>query len=195
MIMNKIIYFVILAIVLVSCNQSNEQKAESLVKETMKKNLVKPDTYEPIETKVDSAFAPYDDPKMYEILEKVGLLSYDIDQLKMKIRMAESSMDIWGSDKYSPNYKHAKEDYEEAIEKMESLQKKFEKYGTEARAIVEGGRKFAGFKVTHSYRASNNAGNTIVDELVFFLNKDLSEVVTKIKLDDYKRIQLEMENW
>ena len=60
--MNKIFYLVLFAMVMVSCSKSKEQKAEALVKESVKKVLFKPETYKPVETKVDSAFAPYDDP-------------------------------------------------------------------------------------------------------------------------------------
>lgn len=60
--MKKFFYLALVAIVVVACGQSQEQKAESLIKEELKKSLYKPETYKPIETKVDSAFAPYDDP-------------------------------------------------------------------------------------------------------------------------------------
>ena len=61
MIMKKIFYLALVAIVMVACGQSQEQKAEYLIKESLKKSLYKPETYKPVETKVDSAFAPCHD--------------------------------------------------------------------------------------------------------------------------------------
>ena len=44
------------ALIMTSCTLSNEEKAEKLVKETLKDYLYHPDSYEPISTKVDSMF-------------------------------------------------------------------------------------------------------------------------------------------
>ena len=44
------------ALIMSSCAFSNEQKAEKLIKETLKDYLYHPDSYEPISTKVDSMF-------------------------------------------------------------------------------------------------------------------------------------------
>lgn len=63
--MKKFFYFAFSTLVLVACSQSQEQKAEVLIKESLKKSLYKPETYKPVETKVDSAFAPYDDPAFF----------------------------------------------------------------------------------------------------------------------------------
>ena len=42
-------------LVLCSCSQSTEDKINSLIKDEMNKTLVKIKTYEPVETKIDSA--------------------------------------------------------------------------------------------------------------------------------------------
>ena len=62
--MKKVLYLILVLIVLAACSQSPEQKAEVLIKDSLKKSLYKPDTYKPVDTKVDSAFTPYDDPKV-----------------------------------------------------------------------------------------------------------------------------------
>ena len=49
-------FLVLSALVITSCTLSNEEKAEKLVKETLKDYLYHPDSYEPISTRVDSMF-------------------------------------------------------------------------------------------------------------------------------------------
>ena len=49
-------------VMLSSCGKSPQDKATAYVEKDMPKSLVKPDSYDPIETKVDSAFAPFDSP-------------------------------------------------------------------------------------------------------------------------------------
>ena len=51
--MKKIFYLALVAVIMVACGQSQEQKAEVLIKESLKKTLYKPETYKPVETKVD----------------------------------------------------------------------------------------------------------------------------------------------
>lgn len=79
--MKKIFYLALVAIVIVACKQSQEQKAEYLIKESLKKSLYKPETYKPVETKVDSAFAPYDDPAFFEELAELGEMNSEYEEL------------------------------------------------------------------------------------------------------------------
>ena len=59
--MKKVIalLFCAIALVITSCTPSNEEKAEKLVKETLKDYLYHPDSYEPISTRVDSMFIDF----------------------------------------------------------------------------------------------------------------------------------------
>lgn len=133
--MKKFFYLALVAIVVVGCGQSQEQKAESLIKEELKKSLYKPETYKPIETKVDSAFAPYDDPAFFKELAELGKMNSEYEELESKAKHAKSSMSIWSGpymSAYSRNeYQDAKADYEEANDKLGKLKtkgiKQFEK--------------------------------------------------------------------
>ena len=50
----------------ISCSQPSENKVDTLIQESVKKSLSHPESYLAIETVVDSAFAPFDDPSFYE---------------------------------------------------------------------------------------------------------------------------------
>ena len=67
------------ALVMTSCTLSNEEKAEKLVKETLKDYLYHPDSYEPISTKVDSMFIDV------TTIEPIMKISEDIKDLMSKI--------------------------------------------------------------------------------------------------------------
>lgn len=96
--MKKILLFALITITMsASCNLTKESKAEALVKESLKKALYKPDTYKPIETKVDSAFAPYDDPALFKELEKLEELNTEYEGLQIQIKNSKSSMAIWSA--------------------------------------------------------------------------------------------------
>ena len=178
--MKKIFYLALVAIVIVACKQSQEQKAEYLIKESLKKSLYKPETYKPVETKVDSAFAPYDDPTFFEELAELGEMNSEYEELESKAKHAKSSMAIWSGpymSAYGRNeYQEAKSDYEEANAKLEKLKTKGRKQFKKIANMLQVSNKFIGYKAVHNYRADNNAGNTLIGNTIFFIDKNFEEI-------------------
>lgn len=191
--MKKIFYLALVAVVMAACGQSQEQKAEALVKESLKKSLYKPETYKPVETKVDSAFAPYDDPAFFEELAELGKMNSEYVELEDKAKRAKSSMAIW-SGRYQTSYdrneyQEAKEEYDKANAKMEKLKTKGRKQYEKVAKMLQESRKFIGFKAVHNYRADNNAGNTLIGNTIFFIDKDFEEVTYSMDLEEYNHVQ------
>ena len=193
MIMKKIFYLALVAIVMVACGQSQEQKAEYLIKESLKKSLYKPETYKPVETIVDSAFAPYDDPAFFEELAKLGKMNSEYEELESKAKHAKSSMAIWSGpymSAYGRNeYQEAKSDYEEANAKLEKLKTKGRKQFEKIANMLQVSNKFIGYKAVHNYRADNNAGNTLIGNTIFFIDKNFEEITYSMEVDEYNQVQ------
>jgi len=193
MIMKKIFYLALVAIVMVACGQSLEQKAEYLIKESLKKSLYKPETYKPVETKVDSAFAPYDDPAFFEELAELGKMNSEYEELESKAKHAKSSMAIWSGpymSAYGRNeYQEAKSDYEEANAKLEKLKTKGRKQFEKIANMLQVSNKFIGYKAVHNYRADNNAGNTLIGNTIFFIDKNFEEITYSMEVDEYNQVQ------
>ena len=193
MVMKKIFYLALVAIVIVACKQSQEQKAEYLIKESLKKSLYKPETYKPVETKVDSAFAPYDDPTFFEELAELGEMNSEYEELESKAKHAKSSMAIWRGpymSAYGRNeYQEAKSDYEEANAKLEKLKTKGRKQFKKIANMLQVSNKFIGYKAVHNYRADNNAGNTLIGNTIFFIDKNFEEIKYSMEVDEYNQVQ------
>lgn len=193
MIMKKIFYLALVAIVMVACGQSQEQKAEYLIKERLKKSLYKPETYKPVETKVDSAFAPYDDPAFFEELAELGKMNSEYEELESKAKHAKSSMAIWSGpymSAYGRNeYQEAKSGYEEANAKLEKLKTKGRKQFEKIANMLQVSNKFIGYKAVHNYRADNNAGNTLIGNTIFFIDKNFEEITYSMEVDEHNQVQ------
>lgn len=187
--MKKIVYFAIAAILFTACSQSKEQKAEALIKKEIIKSLYKPDTYKSIETKLDSAFAPIDDPKNLETVAELSELSKQIERLESTAKYKKSSMAIWSgpyTTAYERNqYQEAKEEYNEAISEIETLREKGIKLMNELKEAFDTEKSFIGYKVTHNYRADNNAGQTLIGNVIFFVDNNLEEILYSIDADEY----------
>ena len=64
--MKKLLLLTLTVFSIISCSQSPENKANALIQKDVKNTLSHPESYEALETVVDSAFAPFDDPAFYK---------------------------------------------------------------------------------------------------------------------------------
>ena len=51
---------------ILSCSQSPQNEVNALIQKNVEKTLSHPESYEALQTVVDSAFAPFDDPAFFE---------------------------------------------------------------------------------------------------------------------------------
>ena len=191
--MKKLFYYVLVAFVIMSCTLSPEQKAEKLIKDSLKKTLLKPDTYKPVETKVDSAFSPNDNPEFYEEFKVLSEMLMEYDNIEEEMKSAKSSMSIWSGAYQSAfgknEYQEAKDKYDKANEKLEKLKVKGREQYDKVATMLQEDKKFIGYKASHNYRADNNAGSTLIGNTVFIIDKNFEEVLYDIELDDYNDLQ------
>lgn len=193
--MKKLFFVVMTTLMFASCAKSPEQKAEALIKEQMQQTLYHPETYAPSTTQVDSAFTPYDDPEFYEKTLKLAKLGMVIDKYTKEAKSEKSSMSIWSGPYQSSfgrnEYQEAKEKYNNAISKKEQATKEAKALGEELKKMFNEDSKFVGFKATHTYRANNNAGQTVGGKALFLFDKDMKQIVASYDMDgeEYKAVQ------
>lgn len=183
--MKNVITLLFCAVVLVmtSCTLSNEEKAEKLVKETLKDYLYHPDSYEPLSTRVDSMFIDVTtvEPIM-EISNDIKDLISKINSCERKIKSAESSMDIWAPNGYSSQYSRgeyarAQKEKEEAKSDLDKYVKKLSGQIVSLKENVAKYHKgiFTGWAVSHRFRSLNGAGSmTILGEMIFFCDEEFT---------------------
>lgn len=174
---------VILALIMTSCTLSNEEKAEKLIKETLKEYLYHPDSYESLSTRVDSMFIDVTtiEPIM-EISDEIKDLMSKINRCEREIESAESSMDIWAPSGYSSQfsrgeYARAKKEKEDAQSNLDKYTKKLSGQLVSLKENVAKYHKgeFTGWAVSHRFRSLNGAGSmTIPGEMIFFCDKEFT---------------------
>lgn len=171
------------ALFIASCTPSKEEKAEKLVKETLKDYLYHPDSYEPISTRVDSMFIDVTtiEPIM-KISGEISNLISKIDKCKMDIESAESSMNIYAPDGYSSRFTRG--EYARAKKRKANAQSDLNKYAKKLSRKVASLKEnvakyhkgeFTGWAVSHRFRNLNGAGSlTIPGEMIFFCDKEFT---------------------
>ena len=181
-----------------SCSQSPEDKANVLIKESMKKTLYHAETYDPVETVVDSAFTPFDDPAFYEKTVKLCKLGMEIDKYERKaknekreIAHYQDMLQIMYSNSDKERLNQSQENYNNYLAKRSEAEDKAKKTAEQLKAELQKEPRFIGFKARHRYRAQNNGGQTVFGETKFLFDKEISKIVYGWDMDDdeYKAVQ------
>lgn len=193
--MKRVLLGAALVVLFVSCAKSPEEKAKSLIEDDIKKVLYHPESYDPAETLVDSAFAPFDDPVFYEKTLRLCKLGMAIDRCNENMKDAKSSMSIWSGPYQSAfgrnSYQEAKDKYDNNAQEKINEEIKAKKLGNELKGMIDKGRKFIGFKVQHSYRANTNSGQTVFGKKLYLFDENMERIIASYDMDDveYQTVQ------
>lgn len=122
--MKKILLWIAIIIPILSSCKSKEEKATEMIKNEMFKTLYDFESYQPIETKVDSAYTSiYTDSTIISHAYIARHFLDDVDKQLEEIKDAKSTMEIWG-DGYSSlsrtKFNNAYEKYTEALDKAKA---------------------------------------------------------------------------
>ena len=186
-----------------ACSPTKEEKAQEMAANYLKGVLYHFDSYEPLQTKVDSSFVSLaSDKEAIDLTLDMLKLFQSAQEYADKIERAESSMEIWSPRGYSSayskgEYRRAKEERDNnqrLLDKTkERIQNQFSKIKSrqsylEAEASLRIG-DFDGWKVYHKFKSLNGTGTVdIFGEYVFFCDTDFNERSAFSK-DDYEAIK------
>lgn len=194
-------------LILSSCGPSKEERAQEMAANYLKGVLYHFDSYEPLQTKIDSSFVALStDKEAIELTLDMLKLFQSAQEYASKIERAESSMDIWSPSGYSSayskgEYRRAKEDRDnnqQLLEKTKDrINKQFSKIKSrqsylEAEALLKIG-DFDGWKVYHKFKSLNGAGTVdLFGEYIFLCDSDFNEKSAYPK-EDYDAIAKVMD--
>ncbi len=193
--MKKLFY--IATILMAACTMSLDKKADSLIQDEMKKTLFHPESYDPIETIVDSAFAPDNDPALFERIAKIIQIGSEIESLEDEANNYRSTISIFSGPYVSEFGKNQKAEAQSKLDKtnaeIERQTSKAQKVGDEIKSMLSSDKKFIGFKANHSYRAKNNMGNVLLGRSIFIIDEPLEKIIFSCASEDYEQLQEAIE--
>lgn len=173
---------------MIACT-SKEKKAEVLIKDYLFKTMFDFDSYQVVETKVDSAFfSPYTDENIMAIAAVASEASKQNNLHMQKALSAMRSMNIW-SDSYSSYgqsqyYRYRDEGRQElkagkksSLIHLNSLQK-IKKMAAE---LPEG---FMGWEVSHSFRCKTKGGFSELKHYIFITDPKFKTILFKEDVED-----------
>lgn len=189
--------FCAIALVLTSCTLSNEDKAEKLIKESLKGTLYHPESYEPISTRVDSAFINIENlVKVGELFEELGNLLIKESEYQREMLSAERSKSIyapsgWYYDSHSQTmYNQYKQEFEENKAKLEKIAPKIATTIDELKEVSKNiySEEFTGWIVTHRFTSKNGANTmTIPGNMIFVCDTEFTRCSNGIDYDAFEK--------
>ena len=158
----------------------------------MFKNLYDFESYQPIETKIDSAFHTiYNDTTAMYYAYSMILSKEKQKDLESDYESIKTSIDIW-CDSYSYyssySYKKCQECREQALENLRKRMfwmARVESYRDSLVGLSDTLQdSFIGWQVTHDFRCKTKGGNPDIGHYVFVMDKDLKTIISKKDLSD-----------
>ena len=184
-----VIAVAVLAVAATSCDVSKEAKIKTLVGEYVQNLLYIPDSYDPVEFVIDSAFTPRGDPEFWEFMmdarEDFESAQSDLRSCEYDIESAERSMSYYDDMRYYGGlssyerraYNRAKEELAEHQARKSEIEEKIKSIKSEIKEWRNVEPEFIGYIAIHSYRAKNNMGNVLMGGLICFIDKEMTRVV------------------
>lgn len=190
--MKKVLQYTILlvlAIVSFSACKSNEQKAAALIKYYMFKNLFDYESYEPIETSIDSA---YNQPMMNSQILALAFDSVEkekeAEEHHEEYEDASRTMDIWSGGwssystrEYNKARKKAIEELIASIEGTRASVRNLKQIKSMADTLSSG---FIGWAAIHSFRCNTRGGSKTIGNYLFIFDKNFKTILNVFDAND-----------
>lgn len=193
----KITFILGLTLLFMAC-KTDEEKINSLISESVEYAYpnMKAKTFQIHETKVDSAFAPFDDPVVLEKMTEVEVIEkeiadcdYTIEQAQQMIRTRDKELrsgDL--SAFHRAIFEDAEVDREKAIEQKATYQEKIAEKQQEIQEMLQVEQSFCGYKVFAAYSFEDGLGKQD-QHTYFFLDKRQKSVVLTLSQASYDNFQ------
>lgn len=188
--MKKTLLSLLFLIILASCGKSDEQKANDLVGIWLKGKLHDFSSYEPVETKIDSAFySGLTDTTIMSwtkqflmVKDEYVLKSDEAKSVLAKMKeLAEKGYSAYNKSQFQWNYKRLDEIATECAACV--------MLGTELDDKIRGNLSqldstYIGWYVEHSFRSKNPMGNYVLQHYRFLTDPEFTEIRQYWNLDD-----------
>jgi len=193
--MKRLISYCFIAITAYSiCGcQSREEKALATIRESMNKTLDDFNSYEPVETKIDSLkYDRYGDTLLVNVILRMKLTEDMIVSFEKDYKKAKELFDIW-DDPRMYNYsnfaynkrKKAYDDMQIAAIGLGALEKAQQEY-LDTLLILD--KKYTGelygWRISHKYRYKTKDGTPSLNHLIYYMDKKCEKILFKMSGND-----------
>lgn len=175
---------------MLGCTQNRQKKGAEIAQTEMRKIVRNAESYEPVETKVDSAFTSvYTDEVIVQAAYELIDLNEKKEEIQQEYNRAKSSVAIWqGSwDAFSKEqYRQANEEMQEHASQLNDIENEIEIQNNiiNERAKDFEENKFYGWHIYHRFRCANGLGINQISDALIIVDEDMESVIYFFIIDD-----------
>jgi|GEM_PF-4519444 len=187
---NRLFIVVVATLLFISCG-SEEKRVNKLIADASKSMLYYPDSYDPVNLKIDSLFTDIITEKNIKKANRLVAINSQLELLQGEIEYSEEQVKYWRDlgFAYEMVRQYSREVESKTQKKDELIEEGLQLY-SELKDAINGERSFRGFVVEHRFRAKSNSGNVSMSDMLFILNKEKTEV-----LKGYDESDIEFQNF
>ncbi len=185
--MKRVVLIGLVLLAFFACNPLRTMRINSIVGQEVQQTLNYPYSYDPVWIEVDSAFAPFDSPELYNLLAEDMSLDISIEAYDLNIRTSLMTMRMMENNfsaEARRQYAEARAELQENMNlKQDALDRQEEvKHGIER--MTQEPRRFIGFKASHKYHAMDNNLQLLLLHEMFILSPKLDAVLGRYDLNN-----------
>ena len=158
-----------------------------------------PKSYEPISTRVDSAFVNFESlAKVGELCEELVEMLDKEQEYQRKYKSAESIMSIYAPTRYYYYSEHSRVEYNQHKQECEEYKAKLEKLTPKINSAISELREasqniyteeFTGWIVSHKFTSKNGANTmTMPGDMIFVCDKDFTRCGNGMDSDAFEKL-------
>lgn len=169
----------VFVLTLVGC-KSKEDKALELIDKEMFQTLYDYDSYQPVETKIDSAFTTYlMDDSISGIAADISVLRKLREEASEEAESAESELDIWADSYYTRDrFIKAKNEYVDAkLRELGYLEREIDEMKLLFAYVLNFKSEYCGWEVTHKFRCKSKGGTSLLTTYHYIINENVDSIL------------------
>lgn len=167
--MKHFICILVAALLLCSCEKSNEDKAKDVIKQHLKESLNDWNSYEPVKfSSLDSTFTrSTEDTFIKGAIEQFEYWQKKADSYQKNMKVFNALSSSFGKEQYAI----ASSDYNNAVDSMKFFSDKYKE------ALANFTPEFIGFEMQHKFRANNALGNKVITSNKYYFDTDITIIL------------------
>ena len=197
---NKFIASFILAAMMISACTSREEKVAETIKSEMFKNLYDFESYQPIETKIDTLKRDkYGDTLIYDNVLLIAAATNEFANAKSDFDEQHNIAEIYVPSYYSSSssdkkFYAARDKMKAALDDMTFYANIVDSIQADIKIIEKKcDKKPYGWFVTHKFRCKTKGGNSTIGTYYYFMDNDCERIIRTFDEDDMSIEQY--HNW
>ncbi len=197
--MRKVFFAITCLVLMASCTRTNEEKARELIEPEVKATLIRPDSYEFANIRLDSCFADSENnPEYLAFALNAARLFKEYKKYMSEVEEAEGKMSINAGfsgpqDAYpARQYRRYKAEMEKAQRRADAIREQILSLSSAIKSQLLASpprHEFIGWMAIIIYRVESAGGIKTIIESTFFLNNDLTEITGHLSRQDLDELQ------